>query len=251
MSDLLGGRVLAWLGGIATLIGIVLFLALAISRGWIGQEARVGLAATLSCALMAAGAWLHSRRGRTEAAKAMVGAATAGLFSTLIVASQAYELIPPTLAVGFSLVVGGLATALAIRWAGRVVGALGLLGALLSPVLVGASMSAETIALLGIASACAAGVTIRQRWTWLGVGSLIICTPQWAIWLLAGQAASTDVAVLSVFAALGLIGAVGPQVRRSIERLPRAAIALAAMNACLLAVIGRVAVTAPARAVPR
>lgn len=240
MSDLLGGRVLAWLGGIATLIGIVLFLALAISRGWIGQEARVGLAATLSCALMAAGTWLHGRRGRTEAAKAMVGAATAGLFSTLIVASQAYELIPPTLAVGFSLVVGGLATALAIRWAGRVVGALGLLGALLSPVLVGASMSAETIALLGIASACAAGVTIRQRWTWLGVGSLIICTPQWAIWLLAGQAASIDAAVLSVFAALGLIGAVGPQVRRSTERLPRAAIALAAMNACLLAVIGRV-----------
>jgi uncharacterized membrane protein len=240
MSDLLGGRVLAWLGGIATLIGIVLFLALAISRGWIGQEARVGLAATLSCALMAAGTWLHSRRGRTEAAKAMVGAATAGLFSTLIVASQAYELIPPMLAVGFSLVVGGLATALAIRWAGRVVGALGLLGALLSPVLVGASMSAETVALLGIASACAAGVTIRQRWTWLGLGSLIVCTPQWAIWLLAGQAASTDVAVLSVFAALGLIGAVGPQVRWTTKRLPRAAIALAAMNACLLAVIGRI-----------
>jgi uncharacterized membrane protein len=81
---------------------------------------------------------------------------------------------------------------------------------------------------------------IRQRWTWLGLGSLIICTPQWASWLLAGQAASTDVAVLSVFAALGLIGALGPQVRCDTERLPRAAIALAAVNAFLLAVIGRI-----------
>jgi uncharacterized membrane protein len=44
LSDLVGGRVLAWIGGIATLLGIVLFLALAISRGWIGVEARVALA---------------------------------------------------------------------------------------------------------------------------------------------------------------------------------------------------------------
>jgi hypothetical protein len=43
-----------------------------------------------------------------------------------------------------------------------------------------------------------------------------------------------------VFAALGLIGAVGPQLRWNAKRLPRAAIALAAMNACLLAAIGHI-----------
>src|SRR5690348_8234255 len=43
VSDLLGGRVLAWTGGAAMLTGIVLFLALAISRGWIGIDARVAL----------------------------------------------------------------------------------------------------------------------------------------------------------------------------------------------------------------
>src|SRR5437588_948199 len=57
LSDLVGGRLLAWLGGVTTVIGIVLFLALAISRGWIGQEARVMIAAAVSCALMGAGAW--------------------------------------------------------------------------------------------------------------------------------------------------------------------------------------------------
>src|ERR1051325_2243065 len=36
MEDLLGGRVLAWLGGIAVLVGIAFFFALAVSHGWIG-----------------------------------------------------------------------------------------------------------------------------------------------------------------------------------------------------------------------
>src|SRR2546430_909283 len=106
---------------------------------------------------------------RTEAARAMVGASTAALYATLIVASQIYGLIPAMLAVGLSLLVGSLATALAIRWAGRAIGALGLVGGLLSPVLVGASPSLATIAILALACACAMAVVIRQRWSWLGL----------------------------------------------------------------------------------
>ena len=60
-GDLVGGRVLAWLGGVATLLGIVLFLAMAISHGWIGEQARVVLAAAASAALMAGqGRWARS-----------------------------------------------------------------------------------------------------------------------------------------------------------------------------------------------
>jgi uncharacterized membrane protein len=88
LSDLFGGRVLAWTGGAATLTGIVLFLALAISRGWIGIEARVALAGVGSSLLMAAGVWLHAKRGRTEASVAMVGAATAGQFATIVVGTH-------------------------------------------------------------------------------------------------------------------------------------------------------------------
>ncbi len=74
LGDLIGGRVLAWVGGAATLLGIALFLALAISHGWIGEEARVLLAGAVSLALLGCRTWLHDRRGRTEAAVAMVGA---------------------------------------------------------------------------------------------------------------------------------------------------------------------------------
>src|SRR3954454_21003769 len=79
LTDLVGGRVLAWVGGAATLLGIILFLVVAISRGWVGVEPRVALAGMASACLMATGAWLHHRRGRTEASIVLVGAGTAGL----------------------------------------------------------------------------------------------------------------------------------------------------------------------------
>jgi len=240
LSDLIGGRLLAWLGGVATLIGIVLLLALAISRGWLGEEARVLAAAAVSCALMGAGSWLHSHRGRTEAARAMVGAATASLYATLVVASLLYDLIPSMLAVGLSLLVGCLATIFAIRWAGQAVGALGLVGGLLSPVLTGAPMNGTTIAVLALACACAITVVTRRRWSWLGLASLLVCAPQWAAWMLRGQPAAAELAVLVTFAALGLIGALGAQTDADGSQLPPGSAALAALSACLVAVLGHI-----------
>jgi uncharacterized membrane protein len=241
LVDLIGGRLLAWLGGIATLIGIVLFLALAISRGWIGEEARVVLAGVASAGLLITGAWLHARRGRTEAARAMVGAATAGAFSTLVVASQVYHLIPSLLALLLAVFAGALATRLAIHWAGRAVATIGLVGGLLSPVLVGAPENATTISVLAVAFACAIAVVVRQQWGWLGLVSMLVCAPQWAVWAFDGQPAGADVAALAVFGALGLAGAVGATARARNERAPYEATSLALLNAALLAVVGRVA----------
>jgi uncharacterized membrane protein len=197
LGDVIGGRVLAWLGGAATLLGIVLFLVLAISHGWIGEWERVLLGAAASATLMLAGVWLHDHRGRTDAAIAMVGTATAGLFATLIVASGAYALLPGSLAVAGAMLVGASATALAIRWGGR------------------------------------AG--------WLAPGAVLMCAPQWAPWVLSGQTAPVDVLVLAGFGALGLIGAIGVQLRASEERLTRASAVALALSACMVAVVGRVA----------
>ena len=45
-----GGRVLAWIGGLAMLFAAVLFVGMAISRGWINEDARtiIGAAASYS-----------------------------------------------------------------------------------------------------------------------------------------------------------------------------------------------------------
>jgi hypothetical protein len=42
-ADLFSARVLAWAGGVVTLLGILFFFVLAVNRGWIGPVARVSL----------------------------------------------------------------------------------------------------------------------------------------------------------------------------------------------------------------
>jgi uncharacterized membrane protein len=238
ISDVVGGRVLAWLGGMATLAGIVLFLAMAISHGWIDEETRVVLAAAGSLALMAGGVWLHDRRGRTEAAVAMVGAGTAGLFATLLVASDGYHLLPGPLAVLGSLSVGAIATTLAIRWAGRAIGGLGLLGSLACGLLLGWSPDAATVAMAAVAGACAMTVVVWQRWGWLALGAVLLCAPQWVAWVSEGQPALVDVLVLVGFAALGLLGAIGAQLRSPEERLMRSSAVVMGLSACITAIAG-------------
>jgi uncharacterized membrane protein len=70
LAQLLGGRVLAWVGGVAILAGLALLFAFAVSRGWIGEGARTAIGFVLSAGLVALGAWLHGRRGRTTSAYA-------------------------------------------------------------------------------------------------------------------------------------------------------------------------------------
>lgn len=241
LADLVGGRVLAWIGGTATLIGIVLFLVLAVSQGWIDRETRVALAAAASCGLMAAGIWLHGHRGRTEASVVMTGAATAGLFATLIVASQVYDVVPTPFALAGALLVGALATLLAVRWAGVALGGLGLVGSLISPVLVGAPASGTTIAVLAVVAACATCVVVRRRWAWLGLATMLACAPQWGAWILDGRPLVIDVVVLSVFGALGLISAAATPRPEGDDRLHPASAVLATLSACIVAVIGRIA----------
>ena len=238
LSDLLGGRVLAWTGGAATLTGIVLFLALAISRGWIGVEARVALAGIGSSLLMAAGVWLHAKRGRTEASVVMVGAATAGLFATIIVGSHVYGVIPPFAGVIASLLVGALATALSIRWAGHAIAGVGLIGALLSPVLVGAPVDLPTIAILAVGAACAIWTVRWQRWNWLGLATVLICAAQWGRWILDGQPVGLEVLVLCWFGLLGLVAGLGRRGDSPETSLDPSSAALLTLSALVVGIVG-------------
>jgi uncharacterized membrane protein len=238
LEDVLGGRVLAWLGGAATLLGIVLLLVLAVSHGWIDRQARVLLAGGASAALIWAGSWLHAHRGKTEAAMAMVGTGTAGLFATLIVASNVYGLLPDALALAGVLAVGALASGLAIRWAGRPIGGLGLIGALLARPLVGAPIDSLTIAILAFTAACAMWVVVWQRWGWLSVGTVLICAPQWLLWILQGSSPAAEALVLALFVGIGLLGAVGAQLRQGEQRPLPSAVAAIVLSSGPLALAG-------------
>ncbi len=240
LEDVLGGRVLAWVGGVAVAIGVILMLAIAASKGWIDEGARTAIAAGVSLALLGFGGRLHERRGRTDAGLAAAAAGIVGLFATLAVAGQVYALVGSFAALVLALAVGATATALAVRWRAPGFGALGIGGALLAPVLVGAEVSdARTIALVAVASASATGVLLTQRWTWLAFGTFAISTPQWLWWLVEEQrGALAVVVVLSGFGALNLLAAAGFELRSRAPGLRRSAVFLLALNALVLGLAG-------------
>ena len=240
IEDTIGGRLLAWIGGAAVVVGLCFMLAIAVSRGWLGEADRTVLAGLVSLALLGAGVWAH---GRTDASQAAAAAGIAGLFATLGVAGNVYELVPALVALVGSLAVGAVATALAVRWEARGIAALGIFGALLSPALVGTFGSGSAIALLLVATAAGTALLLWRRWSWLAFGSYAIAMPQWVAYLLLERpSTATALAVMAGFGALTVAAAVGFELRASSPTLRTGSILLLALNALVLALVGIVVV---------
>jgi uncharacterized membrane protein len=241
VEELLGGRILALVGGAAVLVGLAFFVALAIDRGWIGEAERVALAFGGSGLLAAAGILLGERRGRTQATLAMVGTGVAGLFLSLTAATALYDLLPLLLAFPVSLAIGALATALAIRWDSGSLAGLGMIGSLAAPVLIGAGPSLEALVFLGVALTASAAVLVWRRWEWLRIAAFAVTVPQLAYWAaVAEPSAKAVVLVLSAFAAIQLAMALGFEVRVPSAALRPSTTLLAALNALILAGLGAV-----------
>ncbi len=132
-----GSRLLAWIGGAVTLLGVVLLLILAIQRGWLGPLPRVAVGAGFGAILIGAGAWLHRRPAARTGAFALAATGIATLYLDTIAATSLYEFlpVPAGLAVGLVIAVGGIL--LAVKWdssllASAVVGGCGLCAPLIT-----------------------------------------------------------------------------------------------------------------------
>jgi uncharacterized membrane protein len=237
-EDLLGGRMLAWLGGLAVVTGIAFFFAYAIARGWIAETGRVAIGGAVSLGLLWLGIWLHERRGRTDAARTVVAVAVAGLFMTVVVASRVYAVIPLGVGLALTLAVGALAAALAVRWNARVIAAIGILVGLLAPVLNGAPDDGATLVILFAAALSALAVLLWRRWDWLGFGVLLVCTPQWLFWLADGPSLAAGLLALVAFGALGHLAAVGFELRLPASKLRASSSLLLVLNAAVLTLAG-------------
>jgi len=223
LSKLLGALGLAWAGGIVTVLGIVFFFVLAVNRGWINAELRLGFGAAASVAVFSAGFWLHRRFGTTHAALAAVGAGIAGAYATLLAAAAFYEFVPDVWALVAAGGIAAAATVVAIAWSAEIVAGLGLVGALLVPLMTLAEKGELTVVGTGfvaIVYTATATVAFRQRWRYLLLVGLAASYPQAAI--LAGQSEATDWAVVgltAVFWALLVATAVVLQAREGAGRL--------------------------------
>lgn len=238
LEDLLGGRVLAWVGGVAVVLGVVFFLVMAVSRGWIDEPTRVVLAFASSTALLAVGLYLYERRGQTEAAVAAVAAALASLYASLTVATNVYDLLDPVLGLAVAALVGAAGAAIAVRWGVAVVGWLAILGALASPLLVDAGTSNSALAFMAVALVSATAVLVWQRWGWLASGAFLVSAPQLVGWVDGAEGIAVPLVVVTLFWGLYAVAAVGYELRVPVSRLRFSSALLLLANALLAGGLG-------------
>ncbi|CAN5611797.1 hypothetical protein BH23CHL2_BH23CHL2_20360 [soil metagenome] len=149
IEALLSGRVLAWVGGLAILVGSLFFLSLAFSRGWIGPETRVVIGLLAGSAMVAGGAFFFERRERLFGHTLL--AVGLGVFNlSLFASTRLYDLITYELALVGAFIAAAVGAFIAIRAGSQVVAAYGLLPALIAPVLFGAETTGVTIAFLAL-----------------------------------------------------------------------------------------------------
>lgn len=231
---LFGGRVMAWIGALATLLGLVFLLRSAVDSSWFTEEVRTLMAAAGSLLLLGLGVWLHERKGQLEAARVAVAIAIPGLYATTVVATQVYDLIPPVIGLEAAAVIGVIGVAIAVRWSSMLVGSVGMLGALAAPMLTGTAGEGGSIAFVALALAASVGILLWQRWNWLGLGAFAVSAPQLIAWiwesdfivLFEGEPNPTEptllvLAVLAGFWVLYAAAAFGFELRtRNEEKLP-------------------------------
>src|SRR5829696_3900543 len=249
LEDLMGRRILVWVGGAAVLAGLVCLLVMAASRGWIGGEARVLMAAAGSLALIASGTWARERRGGRDVALAAAASGCAGLFATLVVAGPGYGLVPALAALAGALGAGAATTALALRWGSQGMGWLGLLGSVGAPLLVGAHGDAA-IALMLAAYVATAAVGLWQRWYAIAGAAFLLAAFQLISWVAPlgwgdGAGGTGLIAALAVFGVATAVAAAGFEWRSRAPRLRRSAVVLLVANALALAFLGAAAAPSP------
>lgn len=175
LGDALGARALAIVGGAVTLLGVVLLFALAVNRGWIGPWQRCGIGAIASTIVFGSGIWLRRRYGESYSSLAAVGAGIGGAFATLLAAAALYDLLPPILALTIAGAIAAVALVTAIAWSAQLIAALGLVGAMLVPlvVLIDRDLTVLGTSFVAIMLVASGIVALWRRWSWLLVAATI------------------------------------------------------------------------------
>ncbi|MDT7584829.1 MAG: hypothetical protein QOE32_2379 [Pseudonocardiales bacterium] len=165
----LNGQLLPWAGGAITLIGVVMFLALAASRGWFGVPARLVAGGILGLVLVGLAHRVHRRVEGQAGALALAGTGITALYLDVVTATARYHYLPDAIGLLVGLLVAGAGLAVADRWRSELLACGAVLGVgLMLPALYGGSMPL-LVALALVPQVAAAPVALRRRWTGLAM----------------------------------------------------------------------------------
>ncbi|HEY2869889.1 MAG TPA: DUF2339 domain-containing protein [Gaiellales bacterium] len=160
-------RTLAWAGGVATVLGIVLLFVMAASRGWVTPPMRVGIGAIVSIALLVAALELDRRAWRADAILAAAGAGIAGLYASLWASTWLYHLISGTAASPLAALIAAVAVVVAIRIHQEPLAVFGVSGAMVAPVLVSLDVTAAGLLFAAVMMASVLPLYAYLRWSGL------------------------------------------------------------------------------------
>ena len=147
-----------------TLLGVVLFLALAAARGWFAPPVRVGAGAVLGLGLVGLGIRLHRRTSSRTGALAVTGTGIATLYLVVAAATALYGYLPVSVGLLLALLVAAGGLALADRWRSALLGSGAVVGAALLAPVVTERLSPLLVALVLVLQVAATAVALRRRW---------------------------------------------------------------------------------------
>ena len=153
MEFMLGGKAAAFIGAGILVMGIVFLVGYAIQHSLVGPGTRILLGLLSGGALTAVGYILEVRGGGKYGllARALTGAGSSLLYFVVFAAYGMYHLISPVTA-GLSLLGCALAVfGLSMVYQSQAVAVLGVLGAFITPLLIGGDMDSGIFALSNIA----------------------------------------------------------------------------------------------------
>jgi uncharacterized membrane protein len=212
LEERFAGRALAWIGGLALIGAAVFFLSLAFSRGWINEPLRVAIGLVGGGLAFGAGAWFLARRNQLMGN--VLAAVGLGIISiALLAATRLYDLLPPEVGLAGALVAAMAAAAIAIRYDARIVAAFGLIAALASPPLVGASPTVITLAFVAVTLVGTTVIALFRSWRWLPPLAFVLSAPQLASWLNGDPDVPQAMVALAGFWLINVVAAAGEEVR--------------------------------------
>ena len=163
-------RTLAWAGGVATALGVVLLFVMAASRGWVTPPMRVATGFGVSAVLIGAAFELDRRKLRAHAILAAAGAGVAGLYASLFAAVSVYHLIGETAGLAGAAAIAVVAVLLAVRVGQEPLAIFGIAASMLAPALVEQEVTGAGMVFAAVIAA--GGIPLLFRYRWLQVAAV-------------------------------------------------------------------------------
>ncbi|GAA4687727.1 DUF2339 domain-containing protein [Pseudonocardia yuanmonensis] len=159
-----GPALLAVTGAAVTLLGVVLLLVLAASRGWFSPSGRVAAGALLGAVLVGLALRLHRRPEARTGALALAGTGITTLYLTVAAATALYDLLPDVAGLVAALAVAAGGVVLADRRRSQALAVGTVVGAALLAPFVADGPGPLLVALVVVLQAAAVPAVVRQGW---------------------------------------------------------------------------------------